>query len=262
MIDKGGRKSDKDDLDKAYAGINDGVSGIFSGIAIFGRYLWNAQIRFLKSIGIMHIFVSHWWLFLIVGFVLLAFVMPVGLVFLGSALAAIQMNPDSKDDYIVPLSHDNRKYEDLREIAARQEGKLKEYADKMGAFKDATLSWVIEEHGPLHGLKSDFSPLLFMYLTEASAAACKQIDIDERLHDITHEILLGKLGFPPGFAEGMVHATMTNPFGEDGAAGGEIAYIEWCKDGTKAAISNIENAFFHWERAKNITDELGVFDAK
>lgn len=252
------RNSDRDELDTAYAGIKDGVSGVLSECAVFGRYLWNIQMRLLKSIGVMPFFVSHWWLFWILGFVLLAFAMPLGVAFLATAFAAGQMGPKSQNDFIVPLRQDNRQGQDLSELTSRQADKLQEYGDKMGAFKDATLDWVISEHGSIIELPKDISLALSMYLIEASTAACKRIGIHEDLHESTHLNLLGQLGFPPDFALGMLHAAMTNPFKDDGAAAGEAAYNDWERDGAKAAISNIEKAFSNWNRTKNLSDELST----
>lgn len=57
----------------------------------------------LKSIVLMPCFAKNWWLFLVVGFMLLAFVMPLGVAFVVSAFAAGQMDPKAADDFIVPL---------------------------------------------------------------------------------------------------------------------------------------------------------------
>ena len=42
-------------------------------------------------------------LFLVVGFLLLAFVVPLGVAFVVTAIAAGQMDPKAADDFIVPL---------------------------------------------------------------------------------------------------------------------------------------------------------------
>lgn len=254
------RKSDKDDLRKAYSGINDGVSGILTGCLVFGRYLWNVQMRFLRSIGVMTFFVSHSWLFLVLAFVLLAIIMPLGVAFIGTALAASQMDPRNQDDFIVPLHRSNKDYEDLSEIAHNQEDKLREYGDKMGAFKDATLDWVVREHGPLLDLPEDTVLALSMYLIEASTAACKRIDINVVLHESMHVTLMQKIGFPPGAASGVVAATITNPFTDGGLTAGEVAYDDWDRDGAEEAVSHIEKAFSDWSRAKDLSDELSAID--
>ena len=57
----------------------------------------------LKSIGLMPFFATNWWLFLGVGFLLLAFVVPLGVAFVVTAFAAGQMDPKAADDFIVPL---------------------------------------------------------------------------------------------------------------------------------------------------------------
>lgn len=252
----GSQKNDKDDLGKAYFGINDGVFGILAGCSVIGRYLWNVQMRFLRSIGVMPFFVSHWWLFLVLGFVLLAIVMPLGVVFVGTAFAASQMAPKSQDDFIVPLRQGDMDSGKLRTLAHNQADKLREYGEKMGVFKDTTLGWVIRVHGPLLDLPKDIDLPLIMYLTEASAEACKCIGIHEDLHESMHVTLLQKLGLSVDFASGAVTAVITNPFKDNGPTAGELAYDAWDRGGAEEAVSHIEKAFSDWSRIKDLSGEL------
>ena len=99
----GGQNNEKEDLNTAYAGVHDGVTGNIAGGAVFARYVWNWQMGLLKSIGLMPFFAKNWWLFLVVGFLLLAFVVPLGVAFVVTAFAAGQMDPKAADDFIVPL---------------------------------------------------------------------------------------------------------------------------------------------------------------
>lgn len=89
----------------AYGAAADGVAAARRSIAIVGRYWWNLQMQLLVASGTMRFFRAHWWLFLIVGFLLMAFVLPLGLAFLVSAFCAGEMNPKAQNDYIVPLKH-------------------------------------------------------------------------------------------------------------------------------------------------------------
>lgn len=96
-------KNEKQDLDAAFGNIQDGVTGMLSGVGIFARYLWNMQMRLLQSIGLMRFFRTNWWLFLVLGCLLLAFVLPLGTVFVVTAFAAGKMDPKAENDFIVPL---------------------------------------------------------------------------------------------------------------------------------------------------------------
>lgn len=97
----------KPDSHVAYAAFMDGVAAVGSSISVVGRYWWNLQMRLLVKIGVMPIFRAHWWIFLIVGFILLAFVFPFGVAFAVSAFCAAQMEPKAINDFVVPLRREN-----------------------------------------------------------------------------------------------------------------------------------------------------------
>jgi hypothetical protein len=89
--------------DVAYAAAIDGLVSVGESIAVVGRYWWNLQMRLLVFTGTIGLFKKHWWLFLIVGFLLMAFILPLGLAFVVSAFCAGLLNPEAEDNYIVPL---------------------------------------------------------------------------------------------------------------------------------------------------------------
>jgi hypothetical protein len=93
----------KPDSHVAYGAAIEGISAVAGSVSIVGRYWWNLQMNLLQKIGVMPIFKSYGWLFLIVGFLLLAFMLPLGIAFIVSAWSAGQMDPKAEDDYIVPL---------------------------------------------------------------------------------------------------------------------------------------------------------------
>ena len=97
----------KPDSHVAYGAAMDGVSAVASSVSVVGRYWWNVQMQLLQKIGVMPIFRAHWWLFLVVGFFLLAFLLPIGIAFVISAFCAGAMEPESKNDFIVPLRRDD-----------------------------------------------------------------------------------------------------------------------------------------------------------
>lgn len=90
----------------AFGAAMDGFDAIVSSIAIIGRYWWNFQMRVLLATGTMGLFKAHWWLFLVIGFLLLALVMPLGVAFVLSAFCAGAMDPKPEDNFIVPLKHE------------------------------------------------------------------------------------------------------------------------------------------------------------
>lgn len=96
----------KPDSHVAYGAAMDGFAALASSVAIVGRYWWNVQMQLLQKLRIMSLFKAHWWLFLVVGFILLAFLPPVGIAFILSAWCAGRMDPRGKDDFIVPLKSD------------------------------------------------------------------------------------------------------------------------------------------------------------
>jgi len=97
----------KPDSHVAYGAAMDGVSAVASSVSVVGRYWWNVQMQLLQKTGIMPVFRAHWWLFLVVGFLLLAFLLPIGTAFVISAFCAGAMDPKSKNDFIVPLRRDD-----------------------------------------------------------------------------------------------------------------------------------------------------------
>lgn len=107
----------------AYGAAVDGFSAASASLAVVGRYWWNLQMRLLVATGTMRFFKAQWWLFLIVGFLLLAFVLPLGVAFVVSSFCAGEMDPKAKDNFIVPLrrgalratAHTN---DELGEVAA------------------------------------------------------------------------------------------------------------------------------------------------
>lgn len=93
----------KPDSHVAYGAAMDGVAAIAASVSIVGRYWWNRQMQLLQKIGLMPLFKAHWWLFLVVGFLLLAFLFPLGIAFIVSSWSAGQMDPKAANDFIVPL---------------------------------------------------------------------------------------------------------------------------------------------------------------
>ena len=87
----------------AYGAAAEGVIAAIASVGVIGRYWWNLQMRFLVTTGAMRFFKAHWWLFLIAGFLLLAFAMPLGVAFMVSAYCASTMDPSPNEDFMVPL---------------------------------------------------------------------------------------------------------------------------------------------------------------
>lgn len=96
----------KPDSHVAYGAAMDGVAAVIASVSIVGRYWWNVQMQILQKVGIMPLFKAHWWLFFIVGFLLLALLPPLGIVFVISSWCAGQLDPKSEDDFVVPLRHE------------------------------------------------------------------------------------------------------------------------------------------------------------
>lgn len=102
------RPNDKSaDLDVALGAASEGLAAARASLAVVGRYWWNLQMRLLTATGTMRLFRSQWWLFLVLGFALLAFVLPLGVAFVVSAFCAGEMKPKAENNYLVPLRHDN-----------------------------------------------------------------------------------------------------------------------------------------------------------
>lgn len=95
--------NNKPDSHVAYGAAMDGVAAIAASVSIVGRYWWNLQMQLLQKIGLMPLFKAHWWLFLVAGFLLLAFLFPIGIAFIVSSYSAGQMDPKAENDFIVPL---------------------------------------------------------------------------------------------------------------------------------------------------------------
>ncbi|KFE36124.1 hypothetical protein [Thioclava atlantica] len=91
----------------AFGAAAEGVSAASASLAVVGRYWWNMQMRLLIATGVMRFFRAQWWLFIVVGFALLAFVFPLGVAFIVSAFCAGEMNPKAEGDYLVPLKRDD-----------------------------------------------------------------------------------------------------------------------------------------------------------
>ncbi|QPZ92585.1 hypothetical protein [Thioclava electrotropha] len=85
----------------------EGFAAASASLAVVGRYWWNMQMRLLIATGMMRLFRAQWWLFIVVGFALLAFVFPLGVAFVVSAFCAGPMNPKAESDYLVPLKRDD-----------------------------------------------------------------------------------------------------------------------------------------------------------
>lgn len=100
------RRQEQDGLNRAFSAMCSASIAIFAEAAVVARYCWNAQMRFLKSIGLMPYFRSYWWLFLVAAFVFLAIFQPLGVAFLITAFAAMAHDPRSENDYVVPLRRD------------------------------------------------------------------------------------------------------------------------------------------------------------
>lgn len=87
----------------AYGAATEGVAAASASLGVIGRYWWNLQMQLLVATGTMRFFKAHWWLFLVAGFLLLAFVYPLGVAFVVSAFCAGATKPKAEDNFIVPL---------------------------------------------------------------------------------------------------------------------------------------------------------------
>ena len=90
----------------ALGAATEGLTAASSSLAVVARYWWNLQMQLLVATGAMRFFKAFWWLFLIVGFLLLAFVLPLGVAYVVSAFCAMEMNPNAEDNFIVALKHE------------------------------------------------------------------------------------------------------------------------------------------------------------
>ena len=111
--------NEKPDSHVAYGAAMDGLSAVASSVSVVGRYWWNVQMKLLQKIGVMPVFRAHWWLFLVVGFILLAFLFPIGVAFVVSAFCAGAMDPKAENDFIVPLRVNNAEADYPVEVSDR-----------------------------------------------------------------------------------------------------------------------------------------------
>lgn len=149
----------KPDSHVAYGAAMEGVSAVSSSVAVVGRYWWNIQMQLLQKIGIMPIFRAHGWLFFVVGFLLLALLMPVGVAFVVSAFCAGTMNPRSEDDYIVPLRQINDQADPYSDADLDRSSSPKRDGDKLmneEVRKDLYVAASLSHMAFLNGSKRDF----------------------------------------------------------------------------------------------------------
>lgn len=106
-------------------------------------------MQLLVATGTMRFFRAYWWLFLVAGFLLLAFVMPLGVAFVVSAFCAGAMNPKAEDNFMVPL-----RYEDDTPIGEPSETEPDEapQSDDLGHVQDAA---TIHHLGYLNAMKRE-----------------------------------------------------------------------------------------------------------
>jgi len=118
----------------AYGAATEGVAAASASLGVIGRYWWNLQMQLLVATGTMRLFRAYWWLFLVAGFLLLAFVMPLGVAFVVSAFCAGAMNPRAEDNFIVPLRHEDNA--PMGEPAANEPNEAPQ-SDDLGPVQDA-----------------------------------------------------------------------------------------------------------------------------
>ena len=133
----------------AYGAATEGVAAASASLGVIGRYWWNLQMQLLVATGTMRLFRAYWWLFLVAGFLLLAFVMPLGVAFVVSAFCAGAMNPKAEDNFIVPL-----RYEDNAPMGApaANEPVVASQSDDLGHVQDAA---AIHHLGYLKAIKRE-----------------------------------------------------------------------------------------------------------
>ena len=79
----------------AYGAATEGVAAASASLGVIGRYWWNLQMQLLVATGIMRFFRAYWWLFLVAGFLLLAFAHALGRCFRGERLLRGCNEPES-----------------------------------------------------------------------------------------------------------------------------------------------------------------------
>ncbi len=136
----------------AYGAATEGVAAASSSLGVIGRYWWNVQMQLLVATGTMRFFRAYWWLFLVAGFLLLAFVMPLGVAFVVSAFCAGAMNPKAAENFIVPLRH-----EDDAPVSEPAEAEPNEaiLAPQSDNLEDVRLAAGIHHVGYLTAMKRD-----------------------------------------------------------------------------------------------------------
>lgn len=133
----------------AYGAATEGVAAASASLGVIGRYWWNLQMQLLVATGTMRLFRAYWWLFLVAGFLLLAFVMPLGVAFVVSAFCAGAMNPKAEDNFIVPLRHEDNA--PMGEPAATEPDEAPQ-SDDLGHVHDAA---AIHHLGYLNAMKRE-----------------------------------------------------------------------------------------------------------
>lgn len=133
----------------AYGAATEGVAAASASLGVVGRYWWNLQMQLLVATGTMRFFRAYWWLFLVAGFLLLAFIMPLGVAFVVSAFCAGAMNPKAEDNFIVPLRHEDNA--PMGEPVATEPDEVPQ-SDDLGHVQDAA---AIHHLGYLNAMKRE-----------------------------------------------------------------------------------------------------------
>ncbi|WP_424984460.1 hypothetical protein [Microbulbifer sp. S227A] len=165
----------------AYGAATEGVAAASASLGVIGRYWWNLQMQLLVITGTMRFFRAYWWLFLVAGFLLLAFVMPLGVAFVVSAFCAGAMNPKAAENFIVPLRH-----EDDAPISEPAEAEPNEVilAPHSDNLEDVRLAAGIHHVGYLTAVKRDLedkeiaAAALGAFDGTVQAIGLKQSDLD------------------------------------------------------------------------------------
>ena len=77
-------------------------------VPIAGRIaasIWNMQMKVLIAVGVMPFLVQRPWLLFAIAFALLAFVFPLGIVFVVTGMAAMHFDAKPEDRFLVDLRH-------------------------------------------------------------------------------------------------------------------------------------------------------------
>lgn len=133
----------------AYGAATEGVAAASASLGVVGRYWWNLQMQLLVATGTMRFFRAYWWLFLVAGFLLLAFIMPLGVAFVVSAFCAGALNPKAEDNFIVPLRHEDNA--PMGEPVATEPDEVPQ-SDDLGHVQDAA---AIHHLGYLNAMKRE-----------------------------------------------------------------------------------------------------------